>query len=58
MSIFGKGSGTKIAPKLMNLVIKLVRYSKDGLDKEEKKDLAGDLFEIALELLNDVDLEG
>jgi phenylpyruvate tautomerase PptA (4-oxalocrotonate tautomerase family) len=47
---------TKIKPKdavlIARLIIKLFRYSRDGLDKEERRDLADDLTEILVELLN------
>ena len=47
---------TKIKPKdivlISRLIIKLFRYSRDGLDKEERGNLADDLTEILVELLN------
>lgn len=47
---------TRIKPKdivlISKLVIKLFRYSKDGLDQEERKDLADDLTEILVEVLS------
>jgi len=47
---------TKVKPKdimfISRLMIKLFRYSKDGLTKEERRDLADDLTEILVELLS------
>lgn len=47
---------TKIKPKdavlIAKLMIKLFRYSKDGLTKEERRDLADDLTEVLVELLS------
>ena len=46
----------KIKPKdimfISRLIIKLFRYSRDGLDKEERIDLADDLTEILVEILS------
>jgi len=47
---------TKIKSKdivlISRLIIKLFRYSRDGLDKEERGDLADDLTEILVEILS------
>ena len=46
----------KIKPKdivlTSRLIIKLFKYSRDGLNKEERMDLADDLTEILVELLS------
>jgi len=46
----------KVKPKdavlIAKLMIKLFRYSKDGLTKEERRDLADDLTEVLVELLS------
>lgn len=46
----------KLKPKdiviISRLIIKLFRYSRDGLEKEERKDLADDLTEVLVELLS------
>jgi hypothetical protein len=45
----------KLKPKdvvlVGRLIIKLFRYSSHGYDKEERKDLADDLTEVLVELL-------
>jgi phenylpyruvate tautomerase PptA (4-oxalocrotonate tautomerase family) len=47
---------TKIKPKdivlISRLIIKLFRYSRDGLNKEERMDLADELTEILVEILS------
>jgi phenylpyruvate tautomerase PptA (4-oxalocrotonate tautomerase family) len=47
---------TKVKPKdavlIAKLMIKLFRYSKDGLTKEERRDLADDLTEVLVEILS------
>ena len=46
----------KLKPKdavlISRLMIKLFRYSKDGLTKEERRDLADDLTEVLVEILS------
>lgn len=37
---------------ISRLIIKLFRYSRDGLNKEERMDLADDLTEILVEILS------
>ena len=48
----------KLKPKdivvISRLVIKLFRYMRDGLDQEERKDLADDLTEVLVEVLSSV----
>jgi hypothetical protein len=44
----------KIAPSLVSLIWKVVKYSKGGLDKAERQELAGDLIELAYEILEEV----
>jgi len=45
----------KLKPKdillVSRLIIKLFRYSHSGYDKEERKDLADDMTEVLVELL-------
>ena len=40
-----------LAPKIVRLGIKAIRYSKDGFTKEELRDLGTDLLEAGLSLL-------
>lgn len=38
--------------KISRLIVKLFRYSKDGLDKEEREELADELTDIVVDLLS------
>ena len=46
----------KLKPKevltISKLIVKLFRYAKDGLDKEEREELADELTDIVVELLS------
>jgi|TARA_S200002703_G_C3613354_1_gene188340 hypothetical protein len=44
----------KVAPSLVSLIWKVVKFSKGGLDKAERQELAGDLIELAYEILEEV----
>ena len=43
-----------LTPSLVRLVIKTIKYSKGGLDKEERQELGRDLLELAAEVLSEV----
>ncbi len=43
-----------LAPKLIKLIVKVVRYSKGGLSKEERQELGQDLLELAADVLEEV----
>ena len=38
--------------KISRLIVKLFRYSRDGLEKEEREELADELTEIIVDLLS------
>ena len=46
----------KLKPKevltISKLIIKLFRYAKDGLDKEEREELADELTDIVVEVMS------
>jgi len=43
-----------ITPKLVKLIVKTIKYSKGGLNKEERRELGLDLLELAYEVLGDL----
>ncbi len=43
-----------LTPSLVRLVIKTIKYSKGGLDKEERQELGRDLLELAAEVLSEI----
>jgi hypothetical protein len=44
----------KLTPRLIKLIIKTIKYSKGGLDKEERRELGEDLLLLAYEILGDI----
>jgi hypothetical protein len=44
----------KLTPRLIKLIIKTIKYSKGGLDKEERRELGEDLLMLAYEVLGDL----
>ncbi len=44
----------KLTPRLIKLIIKTIKYSKGGLDKDERRELGEDLLMLAYEILGDV----
>jgi|DEB0MinimDraft_10_1074344.scaffolds.fasta_scaffold358517_1 hypothetical protein len=44
----------KFSPDLLRIIIKLIKYAKGGLDKEERQDLGADLLELASKILEEV----
>ena len=44
----------KLTPKLVKLIVKTIKYSKDGLNKAERRELGEDLLELAYEVLGDL----
>ncbi len=43
-----------LAPKLIKLIVKVIKYSKGGLTKEERQELGQDLLELAADVLEEV----
>jgi len=43
-----------LTPKLVKLIVKTIKYSKGGLNKEERRELGLDLLELAYEVLGDL----
>jgi hypothetical protein len=43
-----------LTPKLVKLIIKTIKFSKGGLDKEERQELGQDLLALAYEVLEGV----
>tara|TARA_R100000951_G_scaffold151_1_gene703 strand:- start:173 stop:340 length:168 start_codon:yes stop_codon:yes gene_type:complete len=41
----------KLTPHLVRLIVKTIKYSRGGLDKEERKELGQDLLELAYKVL-------
>jgi|14_taG_2_1085336.scaffolds.fasta_scaffold114991_3 hypothetical protein len=44
----------KLTPRLIKLIIKTIKYSKGGLDKDERRELGEDLLMLAYEILGDL----
>ena len=44
----------KLTPKLVKLIVKTIKYSKGGLNKEERQELGEDLLMLAYEVLGDL----
>jgi len=44
----------KLTPQLMRLIVKTIKYSKGGLNKEERRELGSDLLELAYQVLGDL----
>ena len=44
----------KFSPDLLRIIIKLIKYAKGGLDKEERQELGADLLELASKILEEV----
>ena len=44
----------KLTPKLVKLIVKTIKYSKGGLNKDERRELGEDLLELAYEVLGDL----
>ena len=44
----------KHAPSVLRLIWKLIRFSKDGWNEAEKKELGEDLLEMAYYVLEDI----
>jgi len=44
----------KLTPRLIKLIIKTIKYSKGGLDKDERRELGEDLLLLAYEILGDI----
>ena len=44
----------KLTPRLIKLIIKTIKYSKGGLDREERRELGEDLLLLAYEILGDI----
>ena len=43
-----------LSPKLVKLIVKVVKFSKGGFSKEERQELGADLLELAAEVLDEV----
>jgi hypothetical protein len=48
------GELIKLTPELVKLIIKTIKYSKGGLDKEEREELGQDLLLLAYEVLDSI----
>lgn len=44
----------KLIRRAINVAIKVIRFSRGGFSKDEKKELAGDLLELAAMLAEDI----
>jgi len=44
----------RYTPDVMKLIVKIVKYSKGGLDRDEIRELGEDLLDIALRILEEV----
>ena len=44
----------RLTPQLVKLIIKTIKYSKGGLNKEERQELGEDLLMLAYEILGDI----
>ena len=44
-----------LAPDAIKLAVKIIRYAQQGFTKEEKQELAGDLIELAVKILESID---
>jgi len=44
----------RLTPRLIKLIIKTIKYSKGGLDKDERRELGEDLLLLAYEILGDL----
>lgn len=55
MSKLGRGDKViGLTPSLVRLIVKTIRYSKGGLNKEERQELGQDLLLLAYEVLGEV----
>jgi hypothetical protein len=44
----------KLTPRLVKLIIKAIKFSKGGLNKEERQELGQDLLLLAYDVLGDI----
>jgi hypothetical protein len=44
----------KLTPELIKLIIKLAKFSKDGLSKDERQELGEDLLQLSLKILSEL----
>jgi hypothetical protein len=44
----------KLTPRLVKLIIKGIKFSKGGLNKEERQELGQDLLLLAYDVLGDI----
>ena len=48
-----ENEGIKLSPRLLKLIVKVIRYGKGGYSKEERQELASDLLELSVSVLSD-----
>ena len=44
----------KLTPHLVRLIVKTIKFSRNGLDDDERKELGQDLLELAYKILDGV----
>jgi len=55
--MFKFGDLYRFAPDLLSIIFKIVKYSTDGFDHKEKKELAEDLLALSISILSEVEKE-